>query len=166
MIRKGGLEFKVGVFVIAALLILGGLAVRAGDFYMKPGYTVRLLFGAISGVDVGSPVRLAGVNVGEVKEIHVNRDTQGKTQVEVDVLINQGVYIEEDARVRIDSLGFLGEKYIEIFPGTAVDKLLANNGTLAGQGQRGMEDMVDSGGRLIQTLQTAADHVNDIVGDP
>jgi hypothetical protein len=29
-----------------------------------------------------------------------------------------------------------------------------------------MEAMVDSGGRLIQTLQTAADHVNDIVGDP
>jgi len=164
--KKTGAEFKVGIFVIIALLILSGLVVRAGDFYMKPGYTLHLLFNAINGVDVGSPVRLAGVNVGEAKAIHVVRDTEGHTQVQVDALINQGVYIEEDARMRIDSLGFLGEKYIEIIPGTKVDKLLANGGMLTGQAPKGVEAMVDAGGRLVQTLQTAADHMNDIVGDP
>lgn len=166
MIKKAGAEFKVGLFVIIALAILVGLVVRAGDFYMKPGYTLHLFFNAINGLEVGSPVRLAGVNVGEVKGIRVVRDSNGHTQVQIDALINQAVYIEEDARMRIDSLGFLGEKYIEILPGTKVDKLLANGGMLTGEAPKGMDAMVDAGGRLVQSLQTVADHMNDIVGDP
>ena len=65
-VKKAGLEFKVGIFVAISLGILSFLVFKAGDFNVKPGYTVRFVFNSVSGIDEGSPVRLAGVTVGEV----------------------------------------------------------------------------------------------------
>jgi len=164
--KKMGLEFKVGVFVIVSLAILGILVVKAGDFYMKPGYTVRLLFNYVSGVDTGSPVRLAGVNVGEVKEIHIIRNEKGQTQVECLAWISKDAKIEEDSRVRINSLGLLGEKYIEILPGTSGTTTLSNNGLLMGKPPANMEEIVDSGTRLINKIEFTVENINDVVADP
>ena len=61
--KKGDLELKVGLFVVVALAILGFMALRAGEMYIRPGYTVKFVFDTVSGVDKGSPVRLAGVPV-------------------------------------------------------------------------------------------------------
>lgn len=164
--RKVGLELKVGVFVMAALAILGVLVMKTGDFYLKPGYSVRFVFSFVSGVDTGSPVRLAGVNVGEVKQIHVVRDAEGQTQVEVIAWIAQGAYIEEDAEARINTLGLLGEKYIEVLPGTSGAKTLSDGGTLVGKTPIVMEKITESGNRLINKLETTVDHVKEMVSDP
>src|SRR3989442_572670 len=124
--KKGNLELKVGVFVVAALGILMGLVFKAGDFYVKPGYTIRILFNSVNGVDKDSPVRLAGVTVGEVRGVHVVRSPEGQTQVELVARINQGVLIEEDSDARVSSLGLLGEKYVDIVPGKSISKTLSD----------------------------------------
>lgn len=164
--RKVGLEFRVGIFVLAAIAILAGLVMKTGDFYLKPGYTVRFIFSFVSGIDSGSPVRLAGVNVGEVKQIHVVRDSEGQTQVEVIAWIAQGAYIEEDAEARINTLGLLGEKYVEVLPGTSGAKTLSDGGTLVGKTPIVMEKITESGNRLINKLETTVDHVKEVVSDP
>lgn len=162
---RTSLELKVGVFVVIGLGLLTGLVLKAGDFYIKPGYTVRFVFKHISGIDKGSPVKLAGVNVGEVKEVHVVRSPQGETQVEMDAWIAQGVYIEEDAKMRANSLGLLGEKYIEILPGTSGSKTLSNNGTLVGKTPFAVDDIVESSTRLMHKVENTMDQLNEIVSD-
>ena len=164
--KKAGLEFKVGIFVVAALVVLGGLVVKAGDFYMKPGYTIRMVFGSVSGIDAGSPVKLAGVTVGEVKEIHVVRSAEGQTQVELRCWINQGVYLEDDAEPRISTMGLLGEKFVDIVPGTSGNKALGDGGILEGRRASNVDDILNSGQRLIGKMDTAMDHVNQVVSDP
>ena len=164
--KKAGLEFKVGIFVVISLAILGGLVFKTGDLYLKPGYMVRLIFDTVSGIDNGSPVRLAGVTVGEVKEIHVVRSESGETQVEVHARIDQGVYLEDDARPRITTSGFLGEKYIEIFPGTSGNKAIGGEGVLTGHEPSNMDDVLASGQRLIGKMEYAMDNVNQVVADP
>ncbi len=164
--KKSGLELKVGAFVLLALFVLGGLVFKAGDFYLKPGYTVRFIFDFVSGVDSGSPVRLAGVNVGEVKEVRIIRNAQGASQVELIVWIHLGIPIEEDAEVKINSLGLLGEKYVEIIPGTGGNKVLSNGGTLIGKSPMALGDMTESGTRLIHKLEYTVDNVNEVVAEP
>ena len=164
--KKPGLEFKVGIFVLCALGLLMVLVFRTGDFYFKPGYGVRFIFGFASGIDKGSPVRLAGVEIGEVKEAHVVRSPEGQTQVEVIARIDKDAVIEEDADVRINSLGLLGEKYVEILPGSGGAKVLPENGTLVGKAPVVFEKLTESGNRLINKMEFAVDHVNEIVGDP
>ena len=164
--KKASLEFKVGIFVFFALTILTLLVFKAGDFYMKPGYTIRLIFDFVSGIDKGSPVRLAGVNVGEVSGIRIIRSAEGVTQAEVMARIDQGVAIEQDADARINTLGILGERYVEILPGTAGNKLLGDGSMLAGRTPVILEKITESGSRLISKLERTADNINDIVADP
>ncbi len=164
--KKESVELKVGVFVLIGLAALAVLVFKAGDFYLKPGYTIRFLFDFVSGIDRGSPVRLAGVAVGEVKEIHVVRDEKGQTQVEIQAWIQQGVYIEEDAEVRINTLGLLGEKYVEILPGTSGNKTLSHGGVLMGKTPIVLEKLTESGNRLINKIEYTIDNVNEVVADP
>ncbi len=164
--KKSNLEFKVGVFVLASLVALAWLVVKAGDFSLKPGYTVRFMFDSVSGIENGSPVRLAGVPVGEVKDIKVIRSRDGETQVEIGAWIAQGAYVEDDAEIRISSLGLLGEKYVEITPGTAGKRVLSDGGTLVGREPVNMEKLTESGNRLVQKIEYTVDNVNHVVADP
>ena len=164
--KKIDLEFKVGLFVVVALLALGVLVYKTGDFYMKPGYTVRFLFHSISGIDKGSPVRLAGVNVGQVTAINILRDSKGSSQVEVLARINQGAYVEDDSDVRINSQGLLGEKYVEILPGTSGHNTLSEGGTLMGSAPVAIDKLTESGTRLVGKIEYTVDNLNQVVGDP
>jgi len=164
--KKTSLEFKVGIFVFFALLFLILLVFKTGDFYMKPGYTVRLIFYFVSGIDKGSAVRLAGVNVGEVSAIHIIHNAEGATQAEVMARLDQGVAIEEDAGVRINTLGLLGEKYVEILPGTTGNALLGNGDTLNGKTSVLLEKITESGNRLINKIEHTVDNLNQVVADP
>ena len=164
--QKISLELKVGVFVVLGLAILGMLVFKAGDFYIKPGYTVRFVFKHITGIDQASPVKLAGVKVGEVKSVHVVRSAQGETQVEIEAWIAQGIFIEEDAKMRVNSLGLLGEKYIEILPGTGGSKTLSDSGTLVGKTPFAVDDIVESTTRLMHKVEGTVDSLNSIVSDP
>lgn len=164
--KKVSLEFKLGVFVFLALVGLSILVLKTGDFYMKPGYTVRFIFDFVSGVDKGSPVRLAGVNVGEVTGIKIIRNADGATQAEVTARIDQGVNVEEDADVRINTLGLLGEKYVEILPGTTGNKAMADGSVLMGKTPVLLEKITESGNRLINKIEHTVDNINEVVADP
>ncbi|HTL70328.1 MAG TPA: MlaD family protein [Candidatus Eisenbacteria bacterium] len=166
MIKKSNLEFRVGLFVLLSLAILGWLVIKAGDFNLKPGYLVRFTFNSVAGIEVGSPIRLAGVPVGEVKTIQVIRSPQGETQVEITGWVAQGAFIESDAEIRINSLGLLGEKYLEITPGTSGAKTLSDGGILPGKTPVSMEKISEAGNRLIQKLEFAVDNINHVVADP
>lgn len=163
--RKVGLELKVGVFVLLGLLILTGLVMKSGNFNLKPGYEVRLKFRSVNGIESGSPVRLAGVAVGEVKEIRVFRDEGGDTQVEVLAWISQDIYIEDDAKVSVQTLGLLGEKFIEITPGTSGNKTLVHDGTISGKSPVDMDLLIENGSRLITKMETAMDSINELIAD-
>ena len=165
MIKKGSLELKVGLFVLLALCALTLLVVKAGDFYLKPGYTLRFIFDSVSGVDKGTPVCLAGVPVGEVKDIRVIRTAENRSQVELLAWVERGAFIEEDAKVRINALGLLGEKYIEILPGSQGAATLSDGSLLNGKSPIGMETLTEAGDRLIRKMETAMDSVNTVVGD-
>ncbi len=163
--KKEGFEFKVGIFVVLALAILIGMVIKAGDFYFRPGYTVRLIFDSVSGIDRGSEIRLAGVPVGEVKHVQIERDASGNTQVVITAFITKGVILEEDAWLRVVSTGFLGDKYIEVMPGSKNAKSVADGGTLVGKKYSGVDDLFDSGHRLIDKMQFTMDNINEVVSD-
>lgn len=164
--KKEGLEYKVGIFVFLGLAVLMLMVVRAGDFYLKPGYNVRFIFNFISGIEKGSPVALAGVPIGEVTAIKIIRNEAGETQAEVSARIKQGAVIEEGSKPRVSALGMLGEKYIEVIPGPVGAKPVVDGGVLVGSETVMGERFTEAGTRLIQKIETAFDSVNKVVSDP
>ncbi|MDD5725315.1 MAG: MlaD family protein [Candidatus Omnitrophica bacterium] len=116
---KTKLELKVGIFVFIGLTILVVFVLSIGGFRTwSSGYRIELVFNFINGVKIGAPVRFAGVDVGEVEKIDLKFEPdKNHTEVHLKAWISDKVHIPPDSQVLINTLGLLGEKYVEIIPG-------------------------------------------------
>lgn len=120
-------EVKVGLFVFFGLLVLVYLTFTFGDIRLgkEKGYTVKVYFDTVSGLEEKAPVKIAGVDVGKVKEIRLKG-----TKAEVVLWIKEGVRIPKDAVAVIRTMGLMGEKYIEITDGSMSSGYVAEGGTI------------------------------------
>ncbi|GAI86317.1 unnamed protein product, partial [marine sediment metagenome] len=114
-------EAKVGLFVLVGLIILGYMSFRIGEygFGLKRGYLVNVVFDNVAGLERDASVQIAGVEVGRVEEIRLK---DGKALVTMRIIPD--VKLARDVVAAIKTHGILGEKYIEIVPGTKGEAFL------------------------------------------
>ena len=126
MFRDEKIEMKVGFFMGVGIFLMFLIVFSVGDFsFLREGYETEAVFDFINGVKKSAPIRLAGVNVGEVTDIKIFYDEDlKKTRVALKLKIGKEVNVEKDAAVRINTLGLLGEQYVEITPGTVGEFLV------------------------------------------
>jgi len=119
MPKESNLEFKVGLFMLIAMVALAMFIFSVSDSsVLKKGKSLRVIFGFANGLKKNAPVRIAGVDEGLVKNIKLFFDrTDSKTKVEVELWVGEGTMIPSDSVITVNQLGMMGEKYIEIFPG-------------------------------------------------
>ena len=124
--ERGKLEFVVGLFVLVGILCLGYLAIKLGKLELVGGdyYQLNADFSSTSGLKNGATVEIAGVEVGRVKDISLKDD-----RAMVVLAINEGIPVYDDAIASIKTRGIIGEKFMELSPGGAGEKL-GNNGTI------------------------------------
>jgi phospholipid/cholesterol/gamma-HCH transport system substrate-binding protein len=126
MMKKFDLELAVGLFLIVGIVCLGYLSIKLGKMEIVGGkaYDVYGLFSNSGGLKEGSSVVIAGVDIGQVKEVSlVNYEAK------VVMSLPENLKIQEDAIASIRTRGLIGEKYIEITPG-ASDKLIGAGGRI------------------------------------
>ncbi len=107
-------EAKVGLFVLAGLIILGYMSFRVGEygFGLKKGYRIDVVFDNVAGLERDASVQIAGVEMGRVESIRL---IDSKAHVTMQILPD--VKLARDVKAVIRTHGILGEKYIEIIPG-------------------------------------------------
>lgn len=125
--RKIDLELVVGLFVLIGIIALGYISVKLGKMEWLGGgdYQVTAVFPSIAGLKVGAQVEIAGVEVGRVKSLALDKDYQARVVLGID----RGVKLQEDSIAAIKTKGLLGEKYVEIVPGGA-DEIIENGGKI------------------------------------
>jgi phospholipid/cholesterol/gamma-HCH transport system substrate-binding protein len=167
MFTRMNFELKVGIFIFIGIVILSVIIFSIGNFYsVKQGYNMNVVFGFANGVGVGAPVRYLGVQVGEVQDIKVYFDEkENKPLVKLNIWVSQNTWINENARASINTLGLLGEKYLEIFPGTRDTRLLQKGDTLRGNDPVSTEELARSTKELIEKIGALTESVNKIAGD-
>ena len=156
-------EAKTGVLVLICLAALGALLLKVGNFVLfQKGYTVRSRFHFTGGVKKHAPVCLSGVEVGEVKDIRLMYADD--TQVELDLWLEDGVKLRLDSVAYATTLGLMGEKYIEIKPGTQGEA--AKDGDLiTGKDPMRLEDLMETGTKAVNNIGEAAKNVNSVIVD-
>jgi phospholipid/cholesterol/gamma-HCH transport system substrate-binding protein len=112
--KERALEVKVGIFLLVGFLILLYLSLRVSKLERIQGEHYFALFPTVSGLTKGAPVEVAGVVVGRVEEIKL----EGK-MAKVRFVLSKGVMLFEDAKATLRTHGALGDKFIEIDPGTS-----------------------------------------------
>ncbi len=132
--RDRGLEFKVGVLIVAAMVVLGGFIFVLGNFSLHSGFTIHVDYGFSGNIRPGAPVKVSGIKVGKVKDVRylggvVDAKTGDRVYVRLDVWIEERVHdsIKKNAEFYINTAGVLGEQYLEIVPGDAEQAVAAGD---------------------------------------
>lgn len=120
--ERKGLELGVGLFLLVGFLCLGYLSFKLGDvkLWRTSDYDVLATFSNVAGLKNKAMVTMAGVTIGQVKDIQLN---DGRALLTLN--IHKGVLIEEDAIASIKTMGIIGDKYVSISPGASDDYLKA-----------------------------------------
>ncbi len=112
-------KIRLGIFFIVSigilLLILGYFTTRH-FFEQKDTYYVAYHDVSVSGLEVGSPVKYLGINIGSISDIKI--DPKDFSSIIVELSIRPGTPIKEDAVADIVAIGITGLKTIEIRGGT------------------------------------------------
>lgn len=106
-------EIFVGTFLIIGFLAFGWLALQLGEVAWLTGsktYIINAEFNNISGVKTGADVQIAGVTVGKVRQLELNKEKQAVVGMQV----NREVVIPVDSVASVKSQGIIGDKYIQI----------------------------------------------------
>jgi phospholipid/cholesterol/gamma-HCH transport system substrate-binding protein len=114
--KKSRTEMIVGLFMCVGLLSMAYTSVKLGkiDFFYSDYYPLKASFTSASGLKSETNVEISGVPVGKVQSIELDN-----YQAVVTMLIQNNIQVQEDAIASVKTNGILGEKYIEIQPGSS-----------------------------------------------
>jgi phospholipid/cholesterol/gamma-HCH transport system substrate-binding protein len=120
--KKYSNETIVGIFVVLGLVAIGYMAVRIGNISIAGDNTYSLYapFSTVSGLRVGNSIEMVGIEIGRVAAFKMDQEKQ---QAIVELRINKGIEVFDDAIASIKTAGLIGDKYIEIDPGGGGDQL-------------------------------------------
>ena len=113
--EKSRLETKVGLFVLAGLVLLAVLVVQfsKGTSAFRGTITLKLHASNVGGLKERASVLLSGYQIGAVKEIQL---APSGTNVTILLQIYKDYDIYGDARFVIEQAGFLGDQYVSVIP--------------------------------------------------
>ncbi|MFZ7127232.1 MAG: outer membrane lipid asymmetry maintenance protein MlaD [Desulfobacterales bacterium] len=115
-------ETVVGIFMAAGILCIAYMAVKLGDvgLFAKDTYPLYARFKKVTGLRVGNPVQMVGLDVGRVAGFSLD---QKDMVAVVELRIRNGITIYDDAIASIKTEGLIGDKYVEVDAGGAGEPL-------------------------------------------
>lgn len=130
MTNQSANNSKLGIFVIAGLCLLIMAFYFVGKYHNLFGsnFRLRARFRNLSGLIEGNNVQFSGIQAGTVKTIRMLNDTT----IEVTLLINDNLrsYIHKNAVAAIGTEGLMGNKVVNIVPGTGPAPVIVENDLL------------------------------------
>jgi phospholipid/cholesterol/gamma-HCH transport system substrate-binding protein len=151
-------KIRLGVFVsigitlfIAAIYLIG----QRQQLFSKT-FRVSGVFTDIGGLQVGNNVRFSGINVGIIAAI--NQHTDSTVLVDMVILEDSRKFIKKNAIAMIGSDGLMGSKLVLLTPGTAGQKVIADN-DIIGTHQGVSTD------EILQSLKITSDNAARITSD-
>lgn len=167
-------EAKVGLMFIAALggLLLFALALGVVNPF-STSKEVVVAYNYAGGIEVGSPVRVMGIKVGKVKGIQFDPDFRLPNGEEVKLLMTITVdneawpTVREDSQFYINLAGVIGEKFIEVTPGSTQVEGLKSGQVVRGEDPPRIDQLISQSyglaGKIIQMVEKNESSVVDTI---
>lgn len=140
-------ELRLGIFVTIGIFAILLTIMLLGNYSLTSKYIINSYFDNTAGLPKKAKVKIAGVNVGNIKDIVLEN---GKAKVIL--VIDRNIKIYSNASAKIVSMGIIGTKYIDINPGTSTNKLLEHGGTINTSTEKSLEEMVENATQKINVL--------------
>ena len=167
-------ELKVGILFIVSVVLVALFALYLGVLNpFSNSHEINVAYNFAGGIEVGSPVRVMGIKVGKVKSI--NFDTQNKMAngEEVKLVIRISVSkdswdaVRSDSKFFINLAGVIGEKFIEISPGSADAKNLRPGQIVRGEDPPRIDQLISQSyglaGKIFEFVESNEGSVIDTI---
>jgi len=149
--------------VVVLLIVFGWLMGAIGPLQSHSRFYI--LYNFAGGIEVGSPVRVAGVKVGKVSKIEFmpevasqgdNPQERTSLKLTIDVSTKAVPSVRKDSRFYVNMAGIIGEKYIEISPGSSTAPILTHGETIRGVDPPRIDQLLSQGygvfGRIMDFM--------------
>lgn len=154
---------KIGAFFLIVLVVTAILIMRIEDLHFGKNArtaTAEVQFKDVAGLDDKSSVRIAGVRVGKIDGIKLLPDGTAVAKIALD----KDVELREGAFGQIRSLGMLGDKYVELYPGRADGAKLPEGVRLAGGAPTGLDDLTKLAGEIGKDVKSLTGALANTLG--
>jgi len=142
--RKIGAEVASGIAIFLAFIILiAGFLFLKNTVFQAGTYTLFIEFNDVTGLEPGDIVSVSGLRIGKVDDFELKG-----LKVFITISISPDVQLPNDSRVQIKSLGMVGEKFIDIKPGTSPN-FFKEGDTLQGKSVGDFSDLTGSAEGLM-----------------
>lgn len=137
--QKNVLETIMGAVVLLVAGAFLAFAYEGSQMRMEDGYKVKANFSDASGVSLGSDVRIGGIKIGVISSLGLDPKTY---EAIVTMNIRKTTELPKDSSAAIVSSGLLGDKFIQITPGSE-EKMLVDGDKIAfTQSAVNLEEMI------------------------
>lgn len=145
----------LGAVVLAGLALagLGVFAVGNRQWLWNASFHLVVGFKQVRGVEVGTPVRVQGIEAGEVVAVEPPLTPGGEVRLRLRLDAKLRELVRADAKAQILSEGMLGGKAIEIDPGTEAAERVADGATIGSRGTLELSDAVGQMGNVLDALE-------------
>jgi phospholipid/cholesterol/gamma-HCH transport system substrate-binding protein len=162
-------NLKVGALVLIVVSVtIWASFTGGGTSIFESKQTFTCFFRNVDGLVVGSPVWMAGLEVGNVRSLTlINVDSLAQVEVTCAVKMSAWERITPSAEVLLGSIGFLGDKYIEVIPFPELEDPIPEGGVIrtrdAGDVKavfREAEEVAKSAGSVVSNFDSLLARMN------
>ncbi len=156
-------KLKVGLFAIMVLVGTAYMALKVGDnpSLMSGGHEHYFMLPDAGGLVKGSQVKVSGIPVGIIRDIKLVG-----AEAKIVLLINEDLSVTTSSAARIKSQGILGDKYVDIYPGSPTDAPLVEGQEIVKVIDQGSLDKVVSDiGQVSESIKLVAKNLAEAVSD-
>jgi phospholipid/cholesterol/gamma-HCH transport system substrate-binding protein len=114
--KKYSIETIVGIFVVIGLICVAYMTIKLGKVSLLGDnyYSLYANFSSVSGLRVGNPIEIDGIEVGRVENLIFDQEKQAAV---AELKIRKDIKVYDDAGASIKTAGLIGDKFINIDPG-------------------------------------------------
>jgi len=123
-------EVKSGFLIVLSMGLLIGLCFAVGGSVSGKSRDWQVRFGYISGLEKNAPVYYAGHEVGKVSGIEIIPSAE--RSVLLTLRMKESIQLRSDSDAFVDTLGLMGEKFLEVTPGSIGSPDLDSGSVLEG----------------------------------
>lgn len=154
----------VGVFVLGGLALFAVALFMVGDRrgMFSDSFEVYSEFRTLSGLQVGTTVRVAGMNAGEVKDIIIPTSPSGRFRLRLEVRRSLHPLMRTDSTVSIRTEGLVGVQYLQVSAGSEAAPRVPEGGVLQGREPFEMSDLLE---QMSSTVRIVNETIIGLKGD-
>ena len=158
----------LGVVVLVGVALVGVAvyAVGSRQWFGSNALHVRAGFPNVQGVEVGTRVRIRGLDAGEVVALDAPESSDGQVMMRLRIHGKYRHLVRKNATVQIVSVGMLGAKAVEVHPGSKDRELAADDDVLASKPTTELTDVVEQVKTTLDSVVDGKGTLGKLARDP